>query len=592
MNSLQIAVIVYFVGLLLINSGGGADFSRYLDWSQVARSGDIFMLPGDYQSPMGVPITQWSHGPGFIFAIGGIALPEKRAYAGAGALFMGCLAMIAFWWAMAKLLLIASDGSGAWAAFGLAAAFMGAGFGFYSDRYSSESLSFAYLALLAYWLVSKREFRKGDLIVIGCLSGTLVLIRPYLAIFALVGFIILAFRLYWFARIKENVKQASSRIHLKRMPLIKLGIACIPFLLGCLQVLLTNRWMTGSIVRSPYDFGGNGFKSMDLANPHLAATLIHPWHGLLTYHPLYAIAFIATIIMIFKKSTPWNERFQYAVVTLAFLGLLYIQSCWYCWWLGTETFGMRGLAISGVGLIPIMIRFLTRGSVKRWIIYGFFGSIVISCIWSGFLMWQGYSQFMTYSELWAAQKLNLYRLEIILPAVAAVAAVSSVHILRSRKKMKSSSGKMVAVSAAMLATCIWYIANKLMGQTMSSFSGPAAVRWGVVATILMAVLFYIILSKGISLSRPRWSVEKVIDVFVIGIYICVTVLFSRLAVRTEAIIRNSKALNHHSDKISAYVVDEVEATYREYLSVPGFDNEKKKLRDFLDGHHRSSIFKQ
>ena len=53
-------------------------------------------------------------------------------------------------------------------------------------------------------------------------------------------------------------------------------------------LLLTNEY-------PPYVYGGAGFTSVDLWHPELRAVLVHPWHGLLSYHPLYGVAFAAVV---------------------------------------------------------------------------------------------------------------------------------------------------------------------------------------------------------------------------------------------------------------------------------------------------------
>ena len=58
-----------FALLLLVIATGGPDCLEYLDWSNAAQDADIFRIPEQQRSPMGVPLTQWSHGPGMFFAL-------------------------------------------------------------------------------------------------------------------------------------------------------------------------------------------------------------------------------------------------------------------------------------------------------------------------------------------------------------------------------------------------------------------------------------------------------------------------------------------------------------------------------------------
>ena len=105
--------------------------------------------------------------------------------------------------------------------------------------------------------------------------------------------------------------------------------------------------MTGSLLGSPYSFGDGAFRSLDFARPELAAVLLHPWHGLLTHHPLYAVGFAALIVLIVRvRSLP--ERLFWLSCAIVIVLHVYSQAAWYVWWLGKQTFGMRGLGVSAV----------------------------------------------------------------------------------------------------------------------------------------------------------------------------------------------------------------------------------------------------
>src|SRR5262245_17670484 len=68
--------ILVAIGLLILAASlwrlrrPGPDFPHYIEWANVAWSGDLFQILGDTRSPFGVPYSQWSYGTGFIFAVG------------------------------------------------------------------------------------------------------------------------------------------------------------------------------------------------------------------------------------------------------------------------------------------------------------------------------------------------------------------------------------------------------------------------------------------------------------------------------------------------------------------------------------------
>jgi hypothetical protein len=81
---------------------------------------------------------------------------------------------------------------------------------------------------------------------------------------------------------------------------------------------------------------------------------------------------------------------------------VYLQAAWYAWWLGTLTFGMRGLSIAAVVLIPAIVRFMREreGRNKSNTLFG--ALVLAACLWSTPLLLanlRSETQFMTYLEL-------------------------------------------------------------------------------------------------------------------------------------------------------------------------------------------------
>lgn len=93
---LPYAFIILFCSLFYGMARDGADFGRYIDWSVAIKESNIFKLQGDTLSPMGVPLSQWSFGPGILFLVGNIFFKDLIK----GALFVGWIFTIILWWAL------------------------------------------------------------------------------------------------------------------------------------------------------------------------------------------------------------------------------------------------------------------------------------------------------------------------------------------------------------------------------------------------------------------------------------------------------------------------------------------------------------
>ena len=227
-------------------------------------------------------------------------------------------------------------------------AFAGTHLGFYSFTHSSEILSFGCLALIAYRLCVRRPLEALDLLGLGALCGMLVVVRAHLVLYLPLIFGVAVWRL---------LRESPARRWPAWAGLVSLFAA--PVILAVVQVGMVNNWMTGSPLRSPYSFGDAGFRSLDLVRPDFLTVLVHPWHGLLTYHPLYALCFALVVAGIFRGSRP--ARLLHLGIAATLLGHLYIQAAWYCWWLGLWSLGNRGFGVGALLLVPVLAHAMQPG---------------------------------------------------------------------------------------------------------------------------------------------------------------------------------------------------------------------------------------
>ncbi len=508
--------------LLLANTFFGPDFRHYLEWAAAFRSGDITAISSHVLSPMAVPLSPWSFGPGLIFA----AVPAWGPL-DLNALAVGWVLVLAFWAAMYRILAFASRGRRPLILLGLGATFAGTPVGFYSSAIASEALSYPCLAVAILLVIETASWGPVETLALGACCALLVTVRPELGLYAVVPLLVAG---------RSLIARPTRRgLHL--------ALLTAPLAIAGAEILLRNWWMTGAFLHSPYWYGGGGFESLDFGHPEFAAVLVHPWHGLLTYHPLYALLLAVPVVMAFERR-PASEKAVLAGLTVAVLLHVYVYASWYVWWLGLATFGMRGLGIAGVVLVPVLCRFLSEPR-RRGIVRASVACVLAASAWSALLMLAGRTEFYTYGQLWLGQ---LHAARALVPhGIAAV--------------WRLAEGGAAGV------------VRRLQSRLVP----------GVVALLLC-------LAAGLVLDRAtrRWqrsprglSLCMLASGAAIVIFVACTGLFVRLAVRTDALIA-ARSIPLQGFRFEGSVpVDEAADSYREYLRVPGFVGKKQALARFV-----------
>ena len=364
------------------------------------------------------------------------------------------------------------------------------------------------------------------------------------------------------------------------------GLSLLPPGIALIQIALTNRWMTGSLLGSPYSFGDGAFRSLDFARPELGAVLLHPWHGLLTHHPLYAVGFVALIVLI-VQARAWPERFFWLSCAFVIVLHVYLQAAWYVWWLGKQTFGMRGLGVSAVILVPALI-YLMRGRELRGKGYGLWAAAALACcLWSAPLFLENLTaetQFYTYAELFG--RYGTFVRPLVAPFALIVGMTLLVYLfaradkgatgLRGRFATQMRQRPALTVSLMLLIPLMLYcLLAYVATQAVALISIPLSA--------LFTVAFLSMSAEDTPVSDPtkRPIGERIVAVGLIALFGVSTVLFARLARHTEAQIAAHALPAEDVLYVSAVHVDEVAESYWEYLEVPGFEAKKAALKEYV-----------
>ena len=548
-------VLPLLAGMLLGVAGEGPDFGRYADWAWAALHGDIFDLRGNVLSPTGVPFTLASAGAGLLFAVGkALLLPLPF---GPASVLTGWLAAVTFWLAALVILRRLARGDGWLTLCGAGTLFVGTHAGLYSHAYSTEVFAGALIAFLWAFALTRDRWRTVDCAAAGAAAGLLFLVRPHVAVYvvpplslALLGAV---------ARRKEDAPN--------RLPSVRRVVAlAIPLAVVAAQYAIVNRWMTGTPWRPPYLYEGAGFSSVDLASPEIIAVLTHPWHGLLSYHPVYGLACVAVVCEAWRsRSHAW-----WLVTAVAVIAHVWVQAGWHIWWLGGTTFGMRGMAPAALPLVAGLVATIRRdidANPRRATVWMW--AALVGCAWSYPLLFLGNSQFLSWPEMLAAQR----------PALALCGVVLASWGFWAYRHRSPTSAQAVGLSRACAYVLVSAAALYLAWQFTTVTPASTAVLKAIAGTGALLVSIRGVMAwraKRGSVSLATAAAAAALAVFMIQ-----AALFSRLALRTEHHLASGAGPPRAFDYVGASLVDDLRMTYAEYMTVPGFEDRKASFRRFL-----------
>ena len=550
LKTLLLATCAFAAVLLWEARREGPDYGHYLEWGNAAIKGDIFQLSGDVLSPGGVPFSLSAAAPGMLFAATYYAAGGTTPYRTSAYLTGWAAAMLLWVSAYIALRSVARDHP-ALAVFGVGALFVGTHLGFYSFSYSTEGFASAFVA--ASWAIGVRS-QRGVLpsAAVGAFAGLLLLIRPYLVFYALppLWLVIVGLPVHWH--------------RLDRRMLVRVLIAAVPVALAAVESTMVNRWMTGSAFRSPYVYGDNGYQSVDLLHPQIGAVLAHPWRGLLVYHPLYGIAFIALVILLWRDRQ-W--RMLWASTLCAVLLHLWVQSAWHIWWLG-GSFGMRGLAPAALPMMVALVAMLARSVERseRAVIWWLRVSL-IACAWSFLLLLhaEGDNLYFTWSELAAARAPATVAAAAVLVALWVVLA-----ICRVRWNSPTASSELGWSALLLLGASAGYLTARTQGRV--------SVTLLLIAVASIAGMFHF---ERLS-ARRRALALNAACVAAVVLFAGQTAVFARLADRTERYLASGSPPPRPFRSVGTVSLEDLRQSYREYASIPGFEERKQNLLLYLN----------
>ena len=568
--------VVWIVSAITLGllSQRGADFGRYSQWPKAFASSNILQIGSSVLSPVGVPMTHWSHAPGLITdAVARTLsfLPSVKIELHLAA----WLVAIAFWWAMIGLLRLATRGDPVLFVLAIGATFIGTHAGFYSIFHSSEIFALGTFTVAVFWALSAAAERKRDSLLIGIACGLLLIVRVNLGMYVLLP---IATRAVIVWRGHGNRLNKALVFHA-----LVLGV---PLLVYGVQLLFFNYWATGSPTRSPYVFGDAEFRSVDFAHPLIGTMLFHSWHGLLTYHPLFVLGPLALVALILRRDLQLSERLLAGCALFALFAQFYIQASWWCWWNGTGTFGNRTLAVGGVVVVVALVRWLTLlmngGTRKSLTLAVILLSLTAGCCsWSFLLYLQGHSNYVTWRELWHEQRQVLLDPGTLVSI--SVAALLSLGFCLARFRRL----RIRAVFAALAAFVATLAAHGLLNELVRSWLAKwelerfgSAIQ-GLLTALGFAAIVYLVSDRHAT-PRPWRPARSAVAFGLLSVFVMGSWSFYQLATATKSVIAQQAAKPRSYRYRSPMVIDDLLGCLPEYDRVAGFTARKLASRRFIE----------
>jgi hypothetical protein len=580
----QKLMVFLYIGLgvffLIKLAQPGPDYPFYVSWAKAFANKDIFQIYSVVLSPAHVPLTQWSFGPGLVYSISSLFAEDFML----GGIRMGIIFAIVAWYFFSALLYRISNKNVLLTILGIGGAFMGTHLGYYSLFHASESLSYMCLSVIAYWLFSRNNWKWYDSLLFGVMSSLLLITRVQLALYLVPAYILLLYKL------SEKSPKWRIRLHTIR----NMVMAIAPLMIAFIQIGYSNYWMTGSVFKSAYMFGNTNFSSVDLMHPLFLTVLFHSWHGLLSYHPLYLFGIVAIVFLIVLK--PRLERAFFWGLLLVILLHLYLQASWYTWWLGTFTFGQRGMGIAALVLIPSII-YLLSNKPQKPLIYPGLLFIGVSSLWS-FLLWQNAgAQFYKFKALISSQaeQLGILVTSDFLGAVLIISAGLAITL----RGISKPERPVYIVAVLIVAIGYQCLSNDFIYSDLNPMEGTSFLLSLLKSLLLGLIPFtiYGLYKKGRPFTDRVFNgaftkkIELISTVSFFCLFVGISAIFFIFASATDAAIKEEQWKNHEFEYKAEVYLPEVKACYREYLSVPGFQKEKERLRNYIEYVERHQIFR-
>jgi len=318
----------------------GPGLAAYLSWAFALIQGTPDSLKSVTLSPTGFPLLHHYLGTGLFLALpsmlggGTVNLEQSAKLAGSIAILLTLVSFASLLYEIAKrrigLVLL-----------GISLLLVATNSGYYIRLLGAELFGLALVTLVTWLAWTPKTIGNLELAGLGALASLLMTVRPQSIIMASPG---LALGLLRWARGRSSPQLALAFLYFG-----------VPVAFGLLVVFQFNHWMTGEWTRSPYYFGNDHFKSVDLSARYIGLVLFDPKAGLLRYTPFIALGLCASLVHILDRRLDTAYRAFYIISLVTGLAHIWMIAGFYAWAGGAWIFGSRHLnLLSLYGVISVV----------------------------------------------------------------------------------------------------------------------------------------------------------------------------------------------------------------------------------------------
>jgi len=381
-----------FLSVLVINSGGGPDYTHYFLWSEYFLTFNLDTFSDYPKSKNGLPLVLWYYGIGLItsvlskiFFLEGI-LAMKISSALLTIINFSLFYKISKHYEISKFSFL----------FLFSLAYLMLPAGFYFNKYSAETWT-VFLTLLSIFLIEHdtrnfKNFKIGNLSIFGIILYFLILIKITNV------FLATALLLIFYVK-KFNKTLINKKNFYENFKILFFGSFFIIFAIIMLGIY--HKLLNGNFYDSPYSYGNSEFSFFSITNFKLKEVLFSSWHGMFLYHPFFILSiFFILIIFIKKNYKEDNTKWILLIASIFFLIQLTIQSSQQVWWAGMGTYGSRGFV--GVSILIFYALLHINKYFKDIKLNAFSKFIVLSLlVHQTYLLSMGETNFFNYSNYFA-----------------------------------------------------------------------------------------------------------------------------------------------------------------------------------------------
>jgi hypothetical protein len=246
-------------------------------------------------------------------------------------------------------------------------------------------------------------------------------------------------------------------------------------------------------------------------------------------------------------------------------------------------FGQRGLAVSGLVLMPIFVRYLAERERAGRRPYFVLALTLVSLAWSYLFLQEKKTHIWSLQDLWEYAQRSLHAL-LARPEfwLCTAATLTSYVLMRYRSSEAPRDRRYWLLSTILVSAVVFWLESTAQTNGEGLGLHGVKIRWPLYAVLVFLVpTLTCVRGTPSRLRFDQWTVGSLTTMLCVLCLLCGW-SFVRLTLRTEDWLRRDAPLPRQFTYRAPVDLDEAEVSYREYLLMEGFEKKKDTLRHYLD----------